>query len=307
MRRCECMVRSPSKRRNRCLPWASTAVDRAAGEALGPAVAARSAGAGCAISSGTRPCQQRPDPVRRVVDRVALGHDPRKRRAPRSVCGTAHVTTSVPAGGDGALRRAVRGAHRQFRLSSPVRRLSDTRHRAPRTIAAGASGGSGHHRVRRRSRRRRACDGHRRAQRPSADARAGPAIDKAHRRVDGAAAPGEVGRRAARRARSVQPSAPRPARATAMSRSRTEQIFNLPNCSPSQTRPPTGHRASRRGTLRDGRRLAPLTRSSASIVRPPTDRAPVDAGRHAPHGSASHRGGDARRQSLVAGAVELPR
>ena len=74
IRRCEWIVRSPSKRRNRCLPWASTARHRAAGQALGPAVAARSAGAACAISSGTWPSSTGPDAVRRVVDRVALGH-----------------------------------------------------------------------------------------------------------------------------------------------------------------------------------------------------------------------------------------
>ena len=34
------MTRSPSKRRKRCLPWASTRLDRAAGELLGPAVGA---------------------------------------------------------------------------------------------------------------------------------------------------------------------------------------------------------------------------------------------------------------------------
>ena len=54
IRRCECSTRSPSKRRNRCLPCVSirsTARPRAAG-ASGPARAAR---CGVAISSGTRP------------------------------------------------------------------------------------------------------------------------------------------------------------------------------------------------------------------------------------------------------------
>ena len=40
MRRCEWMTRSPSKRRKRCLPWASTERTDAPGQPLGPAVAA---------------------------------------------------------------------------------------------------------------------------------------------------------------------------------------------------------------------------------------------------------------------------
>ena len=67
------MTRSPSKRRNRCLPWASTASTtrppRRSGQRSLP-----KRGCGVAISSGHAPVEDRPDPVRGVVDRVALGH-----------------------------------------------------------------------------------------------------------------------------------------------------------------------------------------------------------------------------------------
>ena len=73
MRRCEWIVRPPSKRRNRCLPWASTRSHRAAGQPLGPAVGAEARVRRRELV-GHVALEHRPDPVRGVVDRVALGH-----------------------------------------------------------------------------------------------------------------------------------------------------------------------------------------------------------------------------------------
>ena len=124
IRRCECSVRSPSKRRNRCLPCASTDVDRAAREPLGPAVAARSAGAACAISSGTRPCEDRADAVRRVVDRVALGHRSlrvRCRRCAPSSPASSAPSTSCPATTPRYLADADRASAVRGRADAVVR------------------------------------------------------------------------------------------------------------------------------------------------------------------------------------------
>ena len=73
MRRCEWIVSPPSKRRNRCLPWASTERTARPGQPLGPAVAPE---ARVRRLERVRDValEHRPDAVRRVVDRVALGH-----------------------------------------------------------------------------------------------------------------------------------------------------------------------------------------------------------------------------------------
>ncbi len=73
--RCECSVIPPSKRRNRCLPWASTARIERPARSSGQ----RSAGVprmrrGELIGDMSR--ERRADPLRRVMDRVALGHRP---------------------------------------------------------------------------------------------------------------------------------------------------------------------------------------------------------------------------------------
>ena len=73
MRRCEWIVRPPSKRRKRCLPWASTAVTARPAETLGPAVAPEARVRGLELVRDV-PGEHRPDPVGGVVDGVALGH-----------------------------------------------------------------------------------------------------------------------------------------------------------------------------------------------------------------------------------------
>ena len=89
------MTRPPSKRRNRCLPWASTAFDRAAGELLGPAVGPRSAGEASRARRGPGPrapgasgerrsgwCLPRASPAARVRgSRAAGGSSPVRRGA----------------------------------------------------------------------------------------------------------------------------------------------------------------------------------------------------------------------------------
>ena len=73
MRRCEWIVSPPSKRRNRCLPWAST--DRTARPARRSGQRSRpKRGCGVASSSGTCPSSTGPHAIGRVVDGVALGH-----------------------------------------------------------------------------------------------------------------------------------------------------------------------------------------------------------------------------------------
>ena len=73
MRRCECSVRSPSKRMNRCLPWASTDRTPAPVQLLGPALAAGARVRG--LDGADLPAGQRSaDALGRVVDRVPLGH-----------------------------------------------------------------------------------------------------------------------------------------------------------------------------------------------------------------------------------------
>ena len=73
IRRCEWISRPPSKRRNRCLPCASTPVTAwpfsRSGQRSRP-----KRGCGVWIASGILPLEHRPDPVRGVVDRVALRH-----------------------------------------------------------------------------------------------------------------------------------------------------------------------------------------------------------------------------------------
>ena len=82
MRRCEWIVRPPSKRRNRCLPWASTDAHGAARQALRPAVAPEARMRGLE-RVGDVALEHRPDAARRVVDRVALGHLALRVRADR--------------------------------------------------------------------------------------------------------------------------------------------------------------------------------------------------------------------------------
>ena len=73
MRRCEWITRSSSKRRNRCLPWASTrSTARPASRSGQRSRAKRGCGVLELVRHVTR--QHRPDPVGGVVDRVALGH-----------------------------------------------------------------------------------------------------------------------------------------------------------------------------------------------------------------------------------------
>ena len=111
--------------------------DRAAGELLGPALAAQARAAACAISSGTRPSRTGRMRSRRVVDRVALGHrcsgyGPRgtrlaSRGAPSSSGSSAPSTCSRGRrrrrrGGRAAARRARscgRAAPRRSPRSSP--------------------------------------------------------------------------------------------------------------------------------------------------------------------------------------------
>ena len=74
MRRCECSVRSPSKRTKRCLPWASTArTARPASRSGQRSMPCRGCGVSIDSICGAQQC--RADAVRRVMDRVALGHD----------------------------------------------------------------------------------------------------------------------------------------------------------------------------------------------------------------------------------------
>ena len=72
IRRCEWITSSSSKRRNRCLPWASTLGDRPPCSRSGQRSRPKR---GCGVCDRVRDLalQDGPDPVRRVVDGVALG------------------------------------------------------------------------------------------------------------------------------------------------------------------------------------------------------------------------------------------
>ena len=107
MRRCEWIARSPSKCTKRCLPCASTRVTARPASFSGQR-SPRRRGLGCAIS-GTRPYDERADPARGVVDRVALGHgfvqsragdalDERPSTRSGAIVGAPHVERGVRVG-----------------------------------------------------------------------------------------------------------------------------------------------------------------------------------------------------------------
>ena len=99
MRRCEWMREVALEAQEQVL---AVRVDGRAPRGLRGARASgrgRSAGAACASSSGTRPAQDRADPVGRVVDGVALGHCPSRVRCGRARRSRPHrraTSTSCP-------------------------------------------------------------------------------------------------------------------------------------------------------------------------------------------------------------------
>ena len=78
MRRCEWMDEVALEAQEQVLAVGVDRLDRAAGQPLGPAVQ-REARVRRAQLVGHAAGQDRPDPVRGVVDRVALGHRVRSR------------------------------------------------------------------------------------------------------------------------------------------------------------------------------------------------------------------------------------
>ena len=153
IRRCEWIVSPPSKRRNRCLPWASTSLHRAARQALRPAVAPEARVRGRELV-GHVALQHRPDAARGVVDRVALGHRPpaygglqfrwltvdqrRNAQSPPPPVAARQVQPAL-AGADRRARAACSRTVLESQIEQPgarQRRADRARHRAGRCRAA---------------------------------------------------------------------------------------------------------------------------------------------------------------------------
>ena len=131
MRRCECRVRSPSKRRKRCLPWASTA--RTAWPSSARA-SGRARGGGAAWKLLRHAAlEHAPDAIGGVVDRVALGHGSKRYAESVSLRGPARKPSSSSS-----------SLQREPTIGSPSTRSTDRRVRRPRwTWSASAREGDG--------------------------------------------------------------------------------------------------------------------------------------------------------------------